>query len=119
MSPSAEADPLYLDLILERIGRIRESIAGADYERFSADRDLSDVTAFRLANIGETAGKLSRGLKARHPAIPRNRLSRLRNIVVHAYPTIDTAVIWNVATTQLDELLAACREELDRLDGST
>jgi uncharacterized protein with HEPN domain len=118
MSPGAEADPLYLDLILERIARIRKSLAGADYARFSADSDLSDATAFRLANIGETAGKLSPGLKARHPAIPWDRLYRLRNIVVHAYPTIETAVIWDVATSRLDELEAACRAELDRIDGS-
>ncbi|HEX8621983.1 MAG TPA: HepT-like ribonuclease domain-containing protein [Allosphingosinicella sp.] len=116
MKPGPEADALYLDLIVEIIQLIRESLAGIREEEFLADRDKGDATALRLSAIGELSRKLSEDLRSRHPQIPWQRMYSLRNIVAHNYDQLDHRIIWGVATTALDELYAACQSEVDKLD---
>ena len=117
MTPEPGADPLHLELILERIGLIRKSLGPLDYASFVIDADKVDSTAYRLSNIGESSRKLSSALKRRHDDVPWENIYRLRNIVVHAYETVKPELVWEIATTQLETLEAVCRAELDRLGG--
>lgn len=97
------------DLILELIDHLRRRLAAFDLHRFESDRDEIDLTAYRLATIGETTRKLSDGLKAAHPEIDWADMSGLRNVVAHDYLGIDPSIIWNAARHGLDELETACR----------
>ena len=117
MKPGPEADPLYLDKILEIIQLIQNSLAATAKSDFLANRDKADATALILSAIGEFSRKLSEELRSRHPRIPWSRIYSLRNIVAHNYDRLDHRIIWRVATTALDDLYAACRAELDRIDG--
>jgi uncharacterized protein with HEPN domain len=116
MKPGPEADPLYLDKILEIIQLVRASLTGLHQADFIADRDKADATALRLSAIGEFSWNLSIELRSRHPEIPWPRIYSLRNIVAHHYDRLDYRIIWRVATTALDELYAVCRQELDCVD---
>lgn len=117
MTPGPEADALYLDRILDVIQLVRARLRGASYETYRTDCDLIDATALRLAAIGEFSRKLSPEMRERHPSIPWGQIYKLRNIVSHHYDRIDAEIIWVTASERLDELEAACRAELDRLDG--
>ena len=117
MTPGPDADPLHLELILERIRLIKKSVDSLDYASFVTDADKVDSTAFRLSNIGESSRKLSSELKRRHGDVPWESIYRLRNIIVHAYEAVKPGLIWEIATTQLGSLEAVCRAELDRLGG--
>ena len=70
MTPGPDADALHLELILERIARIRDGLEGLDYASFSANPDKIDATTYRLSNIGESSRKLSPQIKQRHAGIP-------------------------------------------------
>lgn len=117
MAPGPEADPLYLDRILAIVAVIREEVLGLEEAVFLADRNLADATALRLGSIGELSRKLSSELRDRHPHIDWARMSKLRNIVAHHYDRIDYHIIWTVATHALGNLEAACRVELEAIDG--
>lgn len=114
MKAGPEADGLYLDRIIELIMLIRDGLAGVGEADFLGNRTLADATALRLGAIGELSRKLSADLKARHGAVPWDRIYRLRNIVAHHYDRLNYRIIWEIATTALDEILEACRTELDR-----
>ena len=116
MNSGPEADGLYLDQIIELVTLIRTDLQNVPQADFLRNRTLGDATALRLGAIGELSRKLSSDLKARNPEVPWERMYKLRNIVAHHDDRINYGIIWEVATTAVDELLTACRTELLRID---
>jgi uncharacterized protein with HEPN domain len=64
-----------------------------------------------LVILGEAAVALAKVFQEQHPEVPWPRLISLRNRLVHAYFDLDTALVWGIATTHLDEL----RHQLQRI----
>lgn len=111
----ADADPrdaARLELILELIDHIERRLKGMTLARFAQDRDEVDLTAYRLAAIGETTNRLSGGLKRRHSNIPWDAIYGMRNIIAHEYGAVIPERVWNVIGEPLDALATVCRLEL-------
>ncbi len=83
---------------------------------FVADRDEVDLTAYRLAAIGEATRNLSDELRTRHPHIPWRAIYDMRNIIAHDYGAVIPERVWNVTRGALDELKCVCAVELDSSD---
>jgi uncharacterized protein with HEPN domain len=115
MTRGSDDDALHVELILERIAAIRKSLQGATEADFHADADMVDLAAFRLATIGESVRKLSAALKDRHRQVAWDAIYKMRNILVHAYHTINPSIVWASLGSDLEILEAACRHEFDRL----
>jgi uncharacterized protein with HEPN domain len=114
MKPDAETDVDNLELIVEPIAHIDRRLGILSYERFAEDPDEIDLTAYRLAVIGETSRNLTQELRDRHPEIAWPAIYGLRNVVVHDYRAVDPNRIWEPARNSLPVLLGMCRNELDR-----
>jgi uncharacterized protein with HEPN domain len=104
-----ERDADRVDLILELIDHIVRRTEGLSRDQFLQDRDEVDLTAFRLAAIGEEASKLTTELKAAYPDIEWKAIYAMRNVVVHDYGTIDPKRVWQVLGGDLDALREVCR----------
>lgn len=115
MSPE-QRDGNLLDIIVELIEHLDRRLEDIFKEDFLDSRDEVDLSAFRLASIGEMSHKLSDALKARHPSIDWGRAYRMRNIISHDYEGIDAEIVWVTATTKLDALKEVCVVELKQLD---
>jgi uncharacterized protein with HEPN domain len=100
---------LYLDDILEAIGRIQEYVAGYDQEAFIADRRTQDAVVRNLEVIGEAANRLPGSIRDLAPQI------EWRKII--ALPQPDVSIVWDVVTNKLGELERACRRILAHLEG--
>lgn len=101
-----------LDQILELIDHIDRRMDGMSREDFLADRDEVDLTAFRLAAIGEATRKLSDELKSRHPRIGWAAIYGMRNIIAHDYGAINPERVWQVLGDDLEALAIVCRQEI-------
>jgi uncharacterized protein with HEPN domain len=101
-----------LELILELIDHIERRLKGSTLAQFAQDRDEVDLTAYRLAAIGEATNRLSDGLKQRHAHIPWDAIYGMRNIVAHEYGALVPERVWNVVGQPLDALAQVCRQEL-------
>jgi len=110
-----ERDIDRLELILELIDHLERRTDSMPRAAFLADKDEVDLTAFRLAAVGEEANKLSSAVKARHPAIEWNEIYAMRNVIVHDYGKIDAIRVWKVLGANLTSLAAVCREELSQV----
>lgn len=108
-------DHALLELIVELIAHIERRVGPLKQDMFLGDRDEVDLTSFRLLHIGEATHKLSADLKARHPAIQWSAIHGMRNVISHDYVGTEGWLIWQAATTKLDELLDMCRIELARI----
>ncbi len=58
-----------------------------------------------LEIIGEAANRVPRDVQAQFPQIPWSAIIGMRNILVHAYDSIDPAKLWQAATVSVPELL--------------
>jgi uncharacterized protein with HEPN domain len=108
-------DRLYLTHILERIERIRAQTAGGREHFFQSDA-AQDAVIRNLEVIGEAAKKVSTQLRKQYPDTPWQRISGMRNRLIHDYFDVDLLIVWNVVATQLGPLETQVRAILAALD---
>jgi uncharacterized protein with HEPN domain len=111
---SLERDRERLETIMRVISDLERRLGGMDFATFSGDGDEIDLTAFRLAVIGENANKLSAAIKARNPSLPWKGMYGFRNLVSHEYALIAPRFVWT-ATQELEPIRRMCRAELARI----
>lgn len=114
MSPSpAERERDYLSWMAESIQRIRE-YTKAGTEQLLQDGPIRDAVVWRLETIGEASTHLSAELKTRHPEIPWRGVADFRNIVAHAYRSLQPDVVKEVVERDLGPLSQVIEGELGR-----
>lgn len=64
--------------------------------------------------MGEAARGISPPFKAAHPDIPGRAIAGIRDKIVHEYFRTNTRRIWDVVTSDIDELEKALSNPLDR-----
>ena len=105
-------DPkLYLDDILESIILLEKYLQGVTEEQFHMSQDKQDLAVRRLEIIGEAATHIPQEYKDQYSDIPWNKMSGIRNILIHEYFGINYDTIWKTVT-QFIPLLKIQIEEL-------
>ena len=110
-----ESDEFRLKVIQDTIDDLKRRLDQVNLQEYLKDHDEQELTAFRLAKIGENANKLSDELKARNPDIPWSKMYTLRNMVSHEYHKVDHRLAW-AAVESLEPIAEMARAELLRLD---
>ena len=81
-----------------------QGLTDGDRARFAADRKAQQAVAYNLAVLGEAARALSRELRERYPDVPWRLMIDQRNVVVHAYHSLDVENLWTTATEDVPQL---------------
>jgi len=105
---------VYLDDILTSIGRIREYTTGATRETFGRDQKTIDAVVRNLEIIGEAVKRVPDDVRARAPEIEWSRVAGLRDILIHAYSSVDLDIVWDVVDSKLTPLEGQVRRLLDQ-----
>lgn len=108
-------DKNVLDHIEQYCDQIGETVAlfGSDYNVFSSNNTYRNACCMCLLQIGELTNVLSDDFKDTHPDIPWKQIKGFRNIVAHAYGTIEAPIVWDIVTTDIPELKDYCRKCLE------
>ncbi len=110
-------DPgLYLQDVLEAAVKIETILLGIDQAAFSGDWRIRDVVLHNLEVIGEAVKRLPEPMKAESPEVPWKRIASFRDILAHAYFSVDDAIVWDVASHEVPTLAQTVRRLLQRLD---
>ncbi len=110
-------DPgLYLSDILEAAGKIATMLQGIEQAAFSEDWRIRDVVLHNLEVIGEAVKRLPEPVKAESPEVPWKRIASFRDILAHAYFSVDDAIVWDVASHEVPALAQTVRRLLQGLD---
>ena len=91
-------DRIYIEHILQSIGRISFYLAGKDYQSFSDDFLTQDAVIRQLEIIGEATKRISKELRAINPNIPWSDMAGMRDILIHDYIDVDTDIVWKTAS---------------------
>lgn len=98
---------LYINDILVSCDKILRYTAGLSFEDFIDDERTFDAVVRNLQLIGEAVKNLPDDLCDRYSDVEWRKIAGLRNILVHAYFTIEDEIIWDVVQTKIPGLRAA------------
>jgi uncharacterized protein with HEPN domain len=96
-----------LDHILDAIREIEINTAALDLEQFRRDRFRQLGIERCLEIISEGSRHIPSELTSLHPEIPWRRIADIGNRLRHAYHMVDSAIIWEIITVELESLKTA------------
>jgi uncharacterized protein with HEPN domain len=89
--------------IMDAIERI-EKYAVRGQQAFEQDELIQTWIVHYLEVIGEAVRGLSEVFRHRHPDLPWSQIIGMRNVLVHGYFDIDTALVWAAVAQDLPVL---------------
>ncbi|MGO9620865.1 MAG: DUF86 domain-containing protein [Desulfobaccales bacterium] len=92
---------VYIDDILESIGKIRLYIKGMTFEDFCCDPKTIDAVNRNLGVIGEATNRIPENIKNKYSGIEWYRIIGMRNILIHDYSNVDLEIIWDIIQNKL------------------
>ena len=101
---------VYLEDILEAIGKIRTYTAGMSADCFATDNKTLDAVLRNLEVIGEAVKCIPGDIRAQHPQVEWKKMAGLRDILIHQYFGIDAEIIWDVVHNKLPGLERQIRD---------
>lgn len=96
---------LYIQDILESYDAIKSYIQGISYDEFMNDRKTYSATIREYIIIGEAVSNLIDLLEEKFPDYPWRMVKDFRNFIVHEYFGVDSQIVWDLTTQELDELV--------------
>lgn len=92
--------------IRQAAGRVAEALGAVQTGSLDGEDWLVVAAVERqLTVIGEAVKRLSSEFRGAHPEVDWRRWAGLRDVVMHAYDAVDVPQLWEIARTDVAELL--------------
>ena len=107
---------LYLDDILEAIGKIERYTAGLSIEQFKNDGKTFDAVIRNLEIIGEAVKHIPSNIRKKSLDIPWKQMAGMRDKLTHEYFGVRFDVVWDTIRKRLPEVRPLIEEILKQMD---
>ena len=101
---------LYWNDMREAAAKVVLFTKGMDNASFASNELTRDAVLRNLEVIGEAAKHIPPEIRAEVIDLEWRRVVGFRDIVAHAYFGIDNAILWNIVSVKVPELIAALEE---------
>lgn len=78
---------------------------GMTLAEFEKDTKTISAIQHQLMIIGEATKKLTEEFRNAHKNIPWKKMAGTRDVLIHSYEEADLEIIWDIATTQIPEII--------------
>ncbi|MCZ7664280.1 MAG: DUF86 domain-containing protein [Thermoleophilia bacterium] len=100
--------------VLECAGRIADYVSGLGFEEFSLNTMAQDAVLRNLEVIGEAVKRVPDEWRGRAPDVPWRDIAGLRDHLIHEYPRVDLAIVWDVVVNEVPSLAEAIEALLEK-----
>ena len=87
-------------------------MVGINKRSFKKDQDLQEIVCFNVIQIGEVANKLPKEFIKKYNKQPWADIVGMRNVMVHAYGSVEEKDMWTCATKEIKPLREYCESIL-------
>jgi uncharacterized protein with HEPN domain len=105
----------FLQDILDATAEIEGFIAEIDFDAFDANREKTLAVVKLLEVIGEAVKQIPQERRSLYSEIPWRSIAGMKDVFVHEYWGIDTAVVWSTVQESLPVLKVAILDMLSSL----
>jgi len=90
--------------IVAAIELVAKFTQGVDHDNFDESLLIQSAVVRQIEIIGEATKRLSEEFRQKYTDIPWRQMAGMRDILIHAYDSIDPDEVWNVATRDLPRI---------------
>jgi len=105
---------LFIEDILESINDIEEFSKDLTQNKFFSNKEKQNAIVRSLEIIGEAAKNVPEDFRIKYPNIEWQKVSGLRDVLIHAYFVTDLLRVWKVVKEDLPKLKKEIRKILKK-----
>ena len=105
---------LYFEDILRSCNKILRYVQGLNYEEFINDELRLDAVLRNLQIMGEAAKQVPQKIRDIYPAVEWRKIAGLRDILAHAYFSLELETIWDIIQNKVPHLRTQIQEILEQ-----
>ena len=98
-------DEVRLRHMLDAVRDAVDFAVGSQRDELDTNRMLTLSLVKCVEIIGEAAGRISDGVRKRHPQIPWRGIIGMRHHLIHAYYDVNLDIVWQTVTEDLPPLI--------------
>lgn len=103
--PGAPEDRIRIQHMMDAAQQAIAFVNGRSRSDLDADAMLARAPMHAVLEIGEAASRTSEAGRCRVPDVPWQQIVGMRNILIHAYWSVDFDRLWKTITDELPPLL--------------
>jgi len=107
---------VYVDDILEAIGKIEEYVQGLTFDKFAQDARTVDAVIRNFEIIGEATKYKTKEIRKEHSNVPWNDMAGMRDKLIHEYFGVKLETVWKTIKKRLPEVKPLIKEVLEEMD---
>jgi len=92
---------LFINDILEAIGKIEKYVHGKSYGEFEKDDKTKDAVVRNLEIVGEAVRNIPENFKEKYPDVDWNAAAGMRDKLIHEYFGVSLAIVWETVKSDL------------------
>ncbi len=105
---------LYFEYLLIAGEKVMRYTEGMEFAEFLADDRTFDAVVRNLQIIGEAVKQIPLEMRERYSQVEWRKIAGLRDVLAHAYFSLEDETIWNAVETKVPKLLDEVREIVER-----
>jgi uncharacterized protein with HEPN domain len=102
---------LYLEDICTSCAKVQRYTLNMTLKDFVADERTYDAVVRNLQIIGEAVKQIPPKVRERYPSVEWRKIAGLRDILAHAYFSLENETLWDIVQNKVPELL----EQMQRI----